>query len=489
MLQLQPIACKSFPEDKTMITFGTSGWRGVIADDFTFANVAIATQAIANLLKEQNDKSVVIIGYDTRFMSEDFAKSAAEILAGNAIKVLFCKRDTPTPVIAYNIIWSKLVGGINFTASHNPYKYNGLKYSPNWGGPALPQTTQKIEKYCSLIQPKDIKSMPFNEGIKNKLIELHNPKNIYIKKIKELINFKALKKSKIKVAADMLHGTGAGYLDVLLDDAGIGNITINKNRDTMFAGGAPEPNEKNLSGLINLVKKESYKLGFSTDGDADRFGIIDSDGTFITPNQVISVLLYHLNKTRGWTGIAARSVMTTHLIDKLAAKIGIKVEETPVGFKYIGDIMVNNSNNFIIGGEESGGLTIRGHVPEKDGILACLLMAEAVAMSKKSIKEMLKDIKNLTGEVLTSRLNFRLAQEEMDKFREILKTKTPNSIAAMKIQKNVTIDGYKFILDNNNWVGFRLSGTEPVVRVYAESDSQVKLNKLLKAGRVFVYGK
>ncbi|MDR2436993.1 MAG: phosphoglucomutase/phosphomannomutase family protein [Endomicrobium sp.] len=472
-----------------MITFGTSGWRGIIADEFTYANVAVATQAVANLLKEKKDKSAIIIGYDTRFMSEDFAKSAAEILAGNGIKVLFCKRNTPTPVIAYDIIYSKLAGGINFTASHNLYKYNGLKYSQDSGGPALPETTKKIEKYCSLIEPKDVKSVPFDEGIKNKLIELHNPQNAYIKKIKELINFKALKKSKIKVAADVLHGTGAGYLDVLLDAAGIHNITINKNRDTMFDGGAPEPNEKKLSEIIDLVKKESYKLGFSTDGDADRFGIIDCDGTFITPNQVISVLLYHLNKTRGWTGIVARSVMTTHLIDKLAAEIGVEVEETPVGFKYIGDIMVNNPDKFIIGGEESGGLTIRGHVPEKDGILVCLLMAEAVAMSKKSVKELLKDIKKLTGEVLTARLNFHLTHDEIDNFRKILKTKIPNSIASMKIQKNVTIDGHKFILDNNNWIGFRLSGTEPVVRVYAESDSQVKLNKLLKEGKSFVYGK
>jgi alpha-D-glucose phosphate-specific phosphoglucomutase len=472
-----------------MITFGTSGWRGVIADEFTYANVAVVTQAIANLLKEKKDKSAIIIGYDTRFMSEDFAKFAVEILAGNGIKVLYCKRNTPTPAIAYDIVHSKLAGGINFTASHNPYKYNGLKYSPGWGGPALPETTQKIEKYCSLIGPKDIKSIPFDEGVKNKVIELHNPQNAYIKKIKELINFKALKKSKIKVAADVLHGTGAGYLDVLLDDASIRNITINKNRDTMFGGGAPEPNERNLSELIDLVKKESSKLGLSTDGDADRFGIIDSDGTFITPNQIIPVLLYHLNKTRGWTGIVVRSVMTTHLIDKLAAEIGVKIEETPVGFKYIGDIMVNNPDKFIIGGEESGGLTIRGHVPEKDGILACLLMAEAVAMSKKSVKELLRDIKKLTGEVLTARLNFRLTHDEMDNFRETLRTKTPDSIAEMRIQKNVTIDGHKFILDSNNWIGFRLSGTEPVVRVYAESDSQLKLNKLLKAGKAFVYGK
>ncbi|MDR1122443.1 MAG: phosphoglucomutase/phosphomannomutase family protein [Endomicrobium sp.] len=472
-----------------MIKFGTSGWRDIIADDFTYANVAVATQAIANLLKEQGVKISVIIGYDTRFMSEDFAKYSTKILAGNGIKVLFCKRNTPTPVIAYDIIHLKLAGGINFTASHNSYKYNGLKYYSDLGCPALPKITQKIEKYCSLIQAKDIKFMSFDEGLKNKFIELHSPQNAYMKKIKELVNFKALKKSKIKVAVDVLHGTAVGYLDTLLDNAGIHNIVINKNRDAMFSGGAPEPSEKKLFELKSLVKKESYKLGLSTDGDADRFGVIDSDGTFITPNQVISVLLYHLNKTRGWTGVVVRSVMTTHLIDKLAAKIGVGVKETLVGFKYIGDVMVNNHDKFIIGGEESGGLTIRGHIPEKDGILACLLVAEAVAINKKSIKELLKDIKKLTGEVLTSRLNFHLQVEQMNAFRETLKTKVPNSIAGMKIQKNVTIDGYKFILDNSSWIGFRLSGTEPVIRLYAESDSQTKLNKLLKAGKVFIYGK
>ncbi|MDR0724208.1 MAG: hypothetical protein LBF23_03380, partial [Endomicrobium sp.] len=421
--------------------------------------------------------------------SEDFAKASAEILAGNGIKVLLCKRDTPTPVIAYDIVNSKLAGGINFTASHNPYKYNGLKYSPSWGGPALPETTKKIEKYCASLKSKEVKYVSFETGIKDKTIQMHNPSVAYIKKIKELVNFKALKKSNIKVAVDILHGTSRDYLDALLEMAAIKNIVINKNRDVMFNNGAPEPSESNLKDLINLVKKESYKLGFATDGDADRFGIVDSNGTFISPNQVISVLLYHLNKTRGWTGIVAKSVMTTHLIDKLAAKIGVEIKETPVGFKYIGDIMVNNPDKFIIGGEESGGLTIRGHIPEKDGILACLLVAEAVAMSKKSLPELLKSIKKITGEVITSRLNFHLEPEVMEAFRDKLKNKVPKTFASMKIQKYVNIDGDKFILDDNNWIGFRLSGTEPVVRLYAESDSQTKLNKLLKEGKDFIYGK
>ncbi|MDR1941846.1 MAG: phosphoglucomutase/phosphomannomutase family protein, partial [Endomicrobium sp.] len=340
-----------------MIKFGTSGWRGIIAQDFTYDNVRIVTQAIAKLINEEYKKASVIIGYDTRFMSEDFAKAAAEVLAGNSIKALLCKRNAPTPVVSYEIINSKLAGGINFTASHNPYKYNGIKYSPSWGGPALPETTQKIERYCAAIQIKNVKSARFEDALKDKLIELYDPRASYIKRIKQLVNFKALKKANIKIAADVLHGTADGYLDALLDGAGIKNKTINKNRDTMFGGGAPEPNESNLGELFALVKKESYKLGIATDGDADRFGIIDSNGTFITPNQVIPVLLYHLNKTRGWKGIAARSVMTSHMLDRLAEKIGAQVMETPVGFKYIGDIMVKNPKDFIIGGEESGGLT------------------------------------------------------------------------------------------------------------------------------------
>ena len=217
-----------------MIKFGTSGWRGIIAEEFTFDNVRIVTQAIAKLINEEYKKASVVIGYDTRFMSEDFAKASAEVLAGNGIKALLCKRDTPTPVIAYEIIHSKLAGGINFTASHNPYKYSGIKYSPSWGGPALPETTKKIEKYCASLKIKDVKIMPLEQALKNKLAEIYNPRAAYIKRIKQLVDFKALKKANIKIAADVLHGTGNDYLDALLDDAGIRHKTINKNRDQCF---------------------------------------------------------------------------------------------------------------------------------------------------------------------------------------------------------------------------------------------------------------
>lgn len=476
-----------------MIKFGTSGWRGIIAQDFTFDNIKICTQAIANYLlnddKTYKKNMPVIVGYDTRFMSETFAKLSAQVLAGNKIKTLLCKRNTPTPVIAYDIVKNKLAGGINFTASHNPPEYNGLKFSPSWGGPALPETTQKIEKYCSQIKLNDVKISSFDDGLKSKLIEYYDPRPAYLKRIKELVNFKMLKKSSFKVAADILHGTGDDYLDTLLEQAGMKLKVINKERDVLFDGHSPEPNEANLKELKSVIKKESYKLGLSVDGDADRFGIIDSDGTFITPNQVIPILLYHLNKTRGWKGVVVRSVMTSHMIDKLAAKLGIEVKETPVGFKYIGDVLVQRPNDFIIGGEESGGLTIRGHVPEKDGIIACLLMAEAVAVNKKSLGAILKEITKLTGPVITSRKNYRLSQEKMDQFKKTLQDKAPEKFAGMKIQKVVTIDGYKFIIDNDTWIGFRLSGTEPIVRLYAESATNDKLKKLVSSGEKFINGK
>jgi phosphomannomutase len=250
----------------------------------------------------------------------------------------------------------------------------------------------------------------------------------------------------------------------------------------MFGGSAPEPNKANLKELISVMKKESCHLGLATDGDADRFGIVDSDGTFITPNETIAVLLYNLAKNRKWKGVVTRSVMTTHLIDRIAEKFGLEVKETPVGFKYIGEILVNEGDNFIIGGEESGGLTIRGHVPEKDGVLACLLMAETVAVSKKSVKKILAEIYKLVGKVYTDRLNFRLTHEKMDKFRQSLQKGLQPRVAGFKLDKVNTLDGYKFIFKDGSWMGIRLSGTEPVVRLYVEADSEAKIKKLLAAG-------
>jgi phosphoglucomutase len=502
-----------------MIKFGTSGWRGIIADDFTFDNVRIVSQAISEYVKNQwkvdlslrqassgncttNDKAVktlstvhcslptVIIGYDTRFLSEKFAAATAEVLAGNGIEVLLCKRDTPTPVIAYEIIRQKLGGGVNFTASHNPFQYNGLKFSPQWGGPALPETTKAIEERCKTLKIEEVKKIYYKDAAASGIVKEIDPKPQYFKRIKELVDFNAIKKAKLKIAVDLLFGTGIGYLDEMLENAGVKTDIYNNYRDVSFGkSGSPEPNEGNLKDLVSVVKKESCSLGLSTDGDADRFGIIDSDGTFINPNQVIAILLYHLVKTRKWKGIVARSVMTTHLIDRLCRHFNLELKETPVGFKYIGEIMVNNPDEFIIGGEESGGLTIRGHVPEKDGVLACLLMAEVSAMHKKTLKQILKDIEKLVGPVYSTRVNFHLDFKQIENFKNKLKQELPKQIGALEVKETVTLDGYKFILSDGSWIGMRFSGTEPVVRLYAEAESMLKLNKLVISGKKYIQGK
>jgi len=477
-----------------MIKFGTSGWRGIIADDFTFENVRIVAQAISSYLNKQADEAkktlcTVIVGYDTRFLSENFARACAGVLAGNGIKTLLCDRDTPTPVIAHEILLRKADGAINITASHNPPNYNGIKYSPSWGGPALPETTRIIEKYCREIRPSEIKTMDFDEAREQKLIDMIDPRPAYLKRIKQLVDLKSLGRSNIKVAVDLLNGTGAGYLDKLVEESGCRCKVIGDRRDVLFGGHPPEPSRENLEELFEVMKRESCRIGLATDGDADRFGILDSDGTFINPNQVIALLLYHLIKTRKWTGVVARSVMTTHLIDRIAAKFGVEVRETPVGFKYIGEIMVKEKDNFIIGGEESGGLTIRGHVPEKDGILACLLVAEMVAHSTKPICKILEEIEALVGRVISERLNFHLSGEEMDGFRSRLQKARPPAFGGLKVRETVTLDGHKFLLEDGSWIGFRLSGTEPVVRLYAESDKKEKLDKIIAAGKKFVKGK
>ncbi|MFH1239160.1 MAG: phosphoglucomutase/phosphomannomutase family protein [bacterium] len=477
------------------IKFGTSGWRAIISDEFTYRNVRIVTQAIADHLKDtskvksQNSTLKVIVGFDPRFLSPEFARTSAQVLAASGIKVLLCQRDVPTPTVAYEIMRQKLDGGINFTASHNPSEYNGLKFSSSWGGPALPATTSDIEKRCQALirRYEPIGEISLDEGKKRGLIQEIDPRNSYIKRIKELVDLGAIKKARLKVVADVMYGTGRDYLDTILKEAGCKVKVLHNWRDVLFGGMSPEPALKNLKEMLGIMKAEKYNLGLGIDGDADRFGIVDSDGTFIPPNQVLALLADYLIISRGWGGVVARSVMTSSFVDAVANKYGVTVRETPVGFKYISGILVNE--DMIIGGEESGGLTIKGHVPEKDGILACLLMAEMVAVRKKNIREILKDLYKEVGTFLSDRINLRVSAEKMEQLKTGLKNNPPAEIAGLKVKTLVTIDGFKFMLEDNSWVGIRLSGTEPVVRVYVDSNSPAKMAKLKKAAEKLVSGK
>jgi len=470
------------------IKFGTSGWRGVIADDFTVARVRVVTQAIADHITSQGLKDKgVIVGYDTRFMSERFAEEAVRVLAANGVHAYLSNRDVPTPAVSFEIIRRKAAGGINFTASHNPPLYNGLKFSPAWGGPALPETTKDIEtKANSLLEKNSIAAMSLAEAKDKGIAEEIDLRKIYLDDLKKKIDSETIRKAKLKVAVDLLYGTGRDYLDTALRDAGCAVTVIHGHRDTMFGGRSPEPSEENLAELSDVMNKGKFDIGLAVDGDADRFGIIDTDGTYINPNQVLALVLDYLCRTRGWKGGAARSIATSHLIDAVAKKHGIEVYETGVGFKFIGDLLVQGK--IIFGGEESAGMTIKDHVPEKDGILACLLVAEMVARERKSIKDMLKRLYREVGTILDDRVNIRLTEANRKAVGERL-SMPMSELGGLRVKgKKTTADGTKYMLEDDSWVLMRASGTEPVVRVYVESSSEDKIKDLVEAGRQFILG-
>jgi len=471
----------------TQIKFGTSGWRGIIARDFTFDNLRLATQGIAEFLKNELSRKdsaiyarqpVVIMAYDTRFLGREFAIAAAEVLASNKLLPLLCNRDTPTPVVAYNIRVRKAIGGCNLTASHNPPEYQGLKFSTANGAPAPPEVTSQIEAHIQRLQAEN---WHFDATVPSTFeCKTFDPRPAYFRQIRKLIDFDTIRKARLKVALDFMYGTGRGYLDELLTAAGAKLTAFHNEPSPLFGGHHPEPNAERMKELIDFIRKGGAQLGLGLDGDADRFGIVDKDGTWLTPNQVLALALYHLKKNRGWTGAVVRTVPTSHQVDAVAEWLGVKVHETPVGFKYIGALMEREP--IIVGGEESGGLSVKGHVPEKDGILACLLMAELVAYEGKSLGQILKELEKKIGEFHTARINVPI---DPAKKEELIKKLGGgiSQIGKSKVVQFVTTDGFKFLLPDREWVAFRASGTEPLFRCYVEARSASRLKQLQKACR------
>jgi alpha-D-glucose phosphate-specific phosphoglucomutase len=460
------------------IHFGTSGWRAIIADEFTFSNVRRVSQAIAEYLKEHHlqDKGIVV-GYDTRFLSKEFARACAQVLADNNIRVFLTDRDTPTPVIAYHILKRKAGGGVNITASHNPPEYNGIKFSTAYGGPASVEITKEIEK--NIRQKEEV---PAKKG---GAIAMFDPLPAYLERIKALVDFKAIRRARLKIGVDVLYGCGRGYLDRLLTEAGCQVTVLHNNLDPLFGGLPPEPAEEQLKELISLVGKKQLHLGLALDGDADRFGVIDRDGVYINANQVFSLLTHHLIKTRPKQKMVARTMATTHMVDAIAREQGLKIIETPVGFKYIGQELAKG--NCLIGGEESGGLSIGGHVPEKDGILACLLLAELVAIREKSLGDILKELYQEVGAYFSTRYDSHLGVEDKSAFiRKIEGLSRQTSLAGRKIAEFNGRDGYKFIFADGSWLMFRISGTEPVIRCYCEAGSREQLKDLQNMGKTLI---
>ncbi len=476
----------------TTIKFGTSGWRAIISEEFTFDNVKLVTQAIANYLKKTQSAKrkahniKVVVGYDTRFLSKEFADACAKVLAANRIKVLLSNRDVPTPVISYQILKNKASGGINFTASHNPPEYNGIKFSPDTGAPAPPEVTKKIEEEIKKLQKMSLRPRNDDQNYL-KYIKTFDPKPAYLSQIKKVVKFDAIEKAKLKIAVDCMYGTARGYLDFSLKDAGCKLYVLHDWLNPYFDGKRPEPAQENIKELIGLVRKNSLNIGLGCDGDADRFGIVDSDGTVITANQVISLLFYHLLKTRpkNKNQIVVRTVATTHMIDAIAQIAGVKVYETPVGFKYFVDYL--KTDDCIIAGEESGGLSIGAHLPEKDGILACLLIAEMVAINKKPLKKLLDELYKKFGYFYFERQDLHMKEDAKNKLMDKMINDTPKIFAGQVVAKTDKRDGCKLLLCDGSWALFRPSGTEPIVRFYAEAKTSKRLSELLTASRNIVH--
>ncbi len=460
------------------IKFGTDGWRAIMCDEFTFDNVRKVAQSIAEYIKSHgNENKGVIIGYDSRFMAERFAQVSAEIMTGNGIKVYLPEKDIPTPVTACAIIDKDAAGALMFTASHNPAEYNGIKFIPDYAGPAEPRITAEIEEELEeVLMSGDIHILPFNEGKDIGMVEYFDPDPDYVSRIKKIVDIDTIKNSGLKIAVDPLFGTGRGYFEKILGDAGCNMFSIHDTRDPLFGGAGPEPSESRLVELIDLVKSGEADIGLSTDGDADRFGIIDSNGAYICPNEVISLLLVHLLKNKGYKGGAARTVATTNLIDAIGKHYGIEIYESPVGFKYIGKML--REKDVIIGGEESGGLSISTHIPEKDGILACCLMAELMAVEGKSFTELLSDISSEVGKFYNKRIDISYPEKKKKSLIKGL-LDNPPLINGRSVSNVSDIDGCKITYDDGSWFLVRPSGTEPLIRIYGESHSENDLNTVL----------
>jgi len=445
---------------KEDIKFGTDGFRAIIAEKFTFDNVELIVKSISIYAKKHYGiEKPLLIGYDTRFLADKFASFSAEILKKLGHKVLLTESYIPTPALAFCAKEYNTAGAIMFTASHNPPEYCGIKYIPDYAGPATSEITNELIENLGVEQ----------EILKEGTITLFNAKKDYFKHLNTIIDFEKIKNIKTNICFDPLYATSNGWFDEILNERNIKTKIIHNWRDPLFGGCMPEPKEKYLGQLKELVLSNQPAVGFSNDGDADRYAIIDENGTFVTPNEVMAILLNHLIKYKNAKGCIVKTVAGSLMLDKIAKHYGVEVVETAVGFKHVGEAMRNNET--VIGGEESGGLSIGEHIPEKDGILANLLMLEAIAYSGKTIVELRNEINNIVNaKYINKRFDLKLTEEEKTKAMDLFLNNPPKEFYGEKVINVCKKDGIKFYLEGeNDWILIRFSGTEPLLRIYFES--------------------
>lgn len=463
-----------------MIRFGTDGWRGIIAKDFTFDNVRICAQGVANYLKKKNlAQKGIIVGYDTRFASEEFAIASAEVLSANNIKVFLTSKPLPTPVISFSVRLKQTGGAVIITASHNPYLWNGFKVKSKEGCPVPPEIEREIEEEIAGV--KSPPSLPLPSALSQGIIEYLDPTPEYLQHLSTLVDLEGIKSSPLRIIIDPMYGAGAGFLPALLSGGRIWFREIHNVRNPLFPGLKPEPIASNLKELASAVKGEGAVVGLALDGDADRFGVVDEKGEFITPLQVFPLLSLYLLKIRGEKGAIVKTVSTTRMLFKIGELFDVPVYETPVGFKYVASIMLEK--DALIGGEESGGYGFRRHIPERDGILSSLLFLDLMVKMGKNPSQLLEYLYNLVGPHFYSRLDFTLPEGKKETIYQRVKSALPSKLCGLPVIQRDTLDGFRFILSDGSWLLIRFSGTEPLLRLYAESPSQKQTYQILEEGK------
>lgn len=460
-----------------MIKFGTGGFRAIIGDEFTKNNIQQLARAVARKMKEENvDKKTIVIGYDRRFLSKEAMIWVSEVLAYEGIKVLMVNRSMPTPLMMFEVKKKELDYGMAVTASHNPAIYNGIKLFTKGGKDADETVTKDVERYIEALEKEPLKWIDYNEAVKEKIIVPYNPFNDYIDNILSQIDLESIKKANLRVVLDPMYGVSQTSLRTILSTARCELDVINERHDTLFGGKLPSPNVDTLKSLQQHVIDRHYDIGIATDGDADRLGVIDNNGRFLHPNDILVLLYYYLSKYKGWSGPAVRNIATTHLLDKVAKSFGQECYEVPVGFKHISAKM--NETDAIIGGESSGGLTVKGHIQGKDGVYAASLLIEMIAVTEKSLSQIYDDICKEYGQLFMTENDYSMTKERKEELINQIMIRRESINFPYEIDKISYADGYKVYFKDGGWVIIRFSGTEPVLRVFAEMDSLEKAQEI-----------
>ncbi len=463
------------------IRFGTDGWRGIIGEDYTFDNVRACAQGTAEYLGQQGIASQgLLVGYDTRFASEHFAAAVAEVSAANGVRTLLCRGPAPTPVISYNVVHRNLAGAVIITASHNPARWNGFKYKPEYGGSASSEVVAALEEnIAKVLAANSVKRMPLEDAVKGGMVERIDPRPPYMEQVRSLVDLVAIKKAGLEIVVDAMFGAGAGYIPEFLSGGSTRVVQINGRRNPLFPGIAqPEPVAHNLHRLSSAVVRQRADIGIALDGDADRVGIVDERGRFITPLEAFALLCLYLLDTRGEKGPLVRSLTMTSMIDRLGEIYGVPALNTPVGFKYLGPVM--RRETALAAGEESGGYAFRGHIPERDGIISGLFFLDMMVRTGKTPSELVEYLFSKVGPHHYDRWDLSFDMSRRHDIEQRVERARPLSLAGKRVTEIDTRDGYRFVLEGGYWALIRFSGTEPLLRIYAEAESPDQVQGLLE---------